>query len=105
MGQGPAERGKQKEVLLSRPPAKRSFMEAETLTAEQAEGVVDELIEAFGPGAYPKVSVTEVAPGTWRIQWRSMEVRTSAMTADEWRDWLRRRVGSIAPERLETSEG
>lgn len=79
--------------------------QAEKLTAEQAEGVVDELIERFGPGAYPKVSVTEVAQGTWRIRWRAMDVEAPAMTAEKWSDWLRERVGSIAPERLETSEG
>ncbi len=75
------------------------------LSAEQAEAVVDELIEQFGPGAYPKVSVTEVGDGTWRIQWRTMETDHPAMSPDQWRDWLRQRVGSIAPERLETSEG
>lgn len=79
--------------------------QAETLTAQQAEGIVDELIEMFGPGAYPKVKVTEVADGTWRVQWRLMEVEVRAMTVEAWRDWLRRRVGSITPERLETSEG
>jgi hypothetical protein len=79
--------------------------ETDKLTAAQAEGIVDELIEAFGLGAYPKVSVTEVAPGRWRIRWRSMEAEVAEMANAQWEDWLRRRVGSITPERLETSEG
>ena len=75
------------------------------LSAEQAEGVVEELIEQFGPGAYPKVTVEEVEDHKWRIQWREMETIAPPMTARQWTDWLRRRVGSMTPERLETSEG
>lgn len=75
------------------------------LTAEEAEGVVDQLIAQFGHGAYPKVTVAEVSPSKWRIQWREMETESEPMSAKQWRNWLRRRVGSIAPERLETSEG
>jgi hypothetical protein len=77
----------------------------ERLSAAQAQGIVDELIEAFGLGAYPKVTVSEVAPGRWRISWREMEDEAPAMTKTQWEQWLRRRVGSITPERLETSEG
>ncbi|MEN9577774.1 MAG: hypothetical protein RJA70_783 [Pseudomonadota bacterium] len=75
------------------------------LTAEEAEGVVDQLIEQFGHGSYPKVSVAEVSPSKWRIQWRDMQMESVPMSAKQWRNWLRKRVGSIAPERLETSEG
>lgn len=79
--------------------------DTERLTAQQAEAVVDELIETYGLGAYPKVVVTETTPGRWRIQWRAMEVETPAMTAAQWSDWLRRRVGSISPEKLTTTAG
>lgn len=79
--------------------------ESDKLSAKAAEGIVDELIESFGLGAYPKVKVTEIAPGRWRIAWREMEAEAPAMTKSQWEQWLRRRVGSISPERLETSEG
>jgi hypothetical protein len=79
--------------------------DTKTLTPLEAEAVVDELIEAYGLGAYPKVTVTEAAPGRWRIEWRSMEVEAAAMTATEWSEWLRRRVGSISPEKLTTTGG
>lgn len=75
------------------------------LNPEDAEAVVDELIQNFGPGAFPKVNVSEVSPGKWRIEWRAMKVTAAAMTSTQWTEWLRQRVGSIAPERLETSEG
>jgi hypothetical protein len=79
--------------------------DTQVLSPEAAQAVVDELIQAFGLGAYPKVEVRLIAPGRWRIRWRSMEAEEPAMTATEWEEWLRRCVGSISPARLETSEG
>jgi hypothetical protein len=79
--------------------------DTETLTAAQAEAVVDELIESYGLGAYPKVSVKEYSPGRWRIEWRSMEIETAAMTSTQWTEWLRHRVGSISPEKLTNTAG
>jgi hypothetical protein len=79
--------------------------DSETLTAGQAEAVVDDLIETYGLGAYPKVVVTETAPGRWRVEWRGMEVEVAAMSAPQWTEWLRRRVGSISPEKLTNTAG
>jgi hypothetical protein len=82
-----------------------TMSDTQTLTTAQAEAVVDELIETYGLGAYPKVTVHEISPGRWRVEWRSMNIETAAMTATEWTEWLRRRVGSISPEKLTTTAG
>lgn len=75
------------------------------LSPAQAEAIVDALIDQFGTGAYPKVSVTEVDAETWRISWRTMQTDHPPMSSEEWLEWLTRRVGTMTPERLETSEG
>jgi hypothetical protein len=51
------------------------------------------------------VRVLSDEEGGWRIQWEDKEEHHSAMTAQEWREWLERRFGPGLAERLETSEG
>ena len=75
------------------------------LTAKQAQAFVEQLVEQYGYGAYPEVKVTDEDYGTWLVTWRGMSDHVTPMTAEQWQNWLRAKVGSITPERLETSEG
>ena len=74
------------------------------LTPREAEAVVEERIEAFGLNALPKVSVTELADGQWRVQWKRLEAVVPPMTASAWCHWLERNVGSLDAGDLETTE-
>jgi hypothetical protein len=76
-----------------------------SLSADQAQDYVQELHNNFGLGALPAVRVLSDEEGGWRIQWEDKEEHHSAMTAQEWREWLERRFGPGLAERLETSEG
>ena len=74
------------------------------LTPREAEAVVEDRIEVFGMGALPRVSVTELADGTWRVQWDRLECVVPPMTREAWRVWLERNVGSLDAGDLETTE-
>ena len=39
------------------------------LAPQEAEGVVDKLIDQFGLGALPPVRVVAIADGTWQVRW------------------------------------
>ena len=75
------------------------------LTAKQAQAFVEQLVEQYGYGAYPEVTVSAVDNGTWEVGWRGMSESVPPMTEGQWQEWLRNKVGSLTPERLETSEG
>jgi hypothetical protein len=74
------------------------------LTPSEAQAVVDDCIELFGLGALPRVSVTELADGTWRVQWDRLESVVAPMTEPAWRTWLEQNVGSLDAGDLETTE-
>lgn len=78
--------------------------EKSVLTPREAEAVVEERIELFGVGALPRVSVTELADGTWRVQWDRLESVVSPMTQEAWHAWLETNVGSLDAGDLETTE-
>ncbi|MBS1134492.1 MAG: hypothetical protein H6R02_1633 [Burkholderiaceae bacterium] len=78
--------------------------EKSVLTPREAEAVVEERIELFGLGVLPRVSVTELADGTWRVQWVRLERVVPAMTQETWHAWLERNVGSLDAGDLETTE-
>jgi hypothetical protein len=75
------------------------------LTPHEAAAVVDSRIELFGPGALPSVSVTELADGTWRVRWESLERTVAPMNLEAWTAWLEEYVGSLDAGSLDTSEG
>jgi hypothetical protein len=74
------------------------------LTPREAEAVVEDRIERFGLGVLPRVSVTALADGLWRVRWDSFERTVAPMTPDAWHAWLERYVGSLDPGDLETTE-
>jgi hypothetical protein len=78
--------------------------EKSVLTPRDAEAVVADRIESFGPGALPRVSVTELPDGTWRVQWERMECIVAPMTAEGWHAWLESNVGSLDAGDLGTTE-
>lgn len=75
-----------------------------TLDPREAEGVIEERIEQFGLGALPRVEVTELADGMWRVRWDQVERTVAPMSRDVWCAWLRENVGSLDAGDLETTE-
>lgn len=78
--------------------------ESRLLTPSEAEAVVNDRIERFGLDALPRVSVTELADGTWRVRWEHLERTVAPMARDAWYAWLRENVGSLDAGDLETTE-
>lgn len=74
------------------------------LTPREAEEVVMERIEQFGTSALPRVDVSELADGTWRVRWEHLERIVAPMTREAWRAWLEENVGSLDAGDLETTE-
>jgi hypothetical protein len=74
------------------------------LTPHEAEAVIDARIEQFGLGALPRVEVTELADGTWRVRWEDLERTVAPMTQGAWCAWLEENVGSLDAGDLETTE-
>jgi hypothetical protein len=74
------------------------------LTPREAEAVVDERIEWFGPGALPRVKVTLADDGMWDVRWEHLARRVNPMTRDAWCAWLGENVGSLAAGDLQTTE-
>ena len=75
-----------------------------TLTPREAEAVVEERIELFGLGALPRVTVTELPDGRWRVRWDRLEHVVAPMEREVWHAWLERNVGSLDPGDLGTTE-
>ena len=78
--------------------------EKSVLTPREAEAVVQDCIELFGLGVLPRVSVTELADGAWRVHWDRLECDVAPMTREAWHAWLERNVGSLDAGDLETTE-
>ena len=78
--------------------------ESRLLTPREAEAVIEARIERFGLGALPRVKVTELADGTWRVCWEDLERTVAPMTQDAWCAWLEQNVGSLDAGDLETTE-
>jgi hypothetical protein len=78
--------------------------ESGLLTPREAEAVIEDRIQRFGLGALPRVSVTELADGTWRVRWEHLERNVAPMTRDTWYAWLKENVGSLDAGDLETTE-
>lgn len=74
------------------------------LTPREAEAVVEDRIEQFGLGALPRVAVTLLPDGLWRVRWDNLESTVAPMTAEAWHAWLEENVGSLDPGDLETTE-
>lgn len=74
------------------------------LTPREAEAVVEDRIERFGLGALPRVSVTQLADGSWRVRWDQLERIVAPMTPEAWHAWLEENVGSLDAGDLETTE-
>ena len=78
--------------------------EDHVLTPHQAEAVVDERIERFGPGALPRVNVIACADGTWQVRWEHLARSVAPMTQNAWCAWLEENVGSLDAGDLQTTE-
>ena len=89
---------------LSSLPAVPAMPENRLLTPREAEAVIEERIERFGPGSLPRVVVTEIRGGRWRVRWDSLEQTVAPMTLAEWQVWLERHVGSLDAGDLGTTE-
>lgn len=74
------------------------------LTTREAEAVVERRIERFGLGALPRVRVTELAGGKWRVRWNDIERTVAAMTDEAWHAWLEQNVGPLDATDLQTTE-
>ncbi|MGE5089732.1 MAG: hypothetical protein ACM3QY_11450 [Candidatus Levyibacteriota bacterium] len=74
------------------------------LSPLQAEAVVAERIEQFGTGALPRVEVSGLADGRWRVRWEHNERIVEPMSGEAWRAWLEQNVGSLDAGDLETTE-
>ena len=78
--------------------------ESRLLTPDEAEEVIEKRIEQFGLGALPRVNVTELPDGSWRVRWEQLERIVPPMTRDAWRAWLEENVGSLDAGDLQTTE-
>lgn len=78
--------------------------EIRVMTPREAEAVVEDRIERFGLGALPRVSVTGLADGTWRVRREHLERSVAPMTQDAWHAWLQENVGPLDADDLETTE-
>lgn len=74
------------------------------LKPREAEAVIEQRIEQFGLGVLPRVQVTAVAGGKWRVRWEKVEHIVPAMSHDEWHAWVEENVGSLDPGDLATTE-
>ena len=74
------------------------------LTPSEAVAVVDERIEQFGLGALPRVSVSSLDDGRWRVRWEHVERVVAPMTRAAWCAWLEQNAGSLDAGDLETTE-
>jgi hypothetical protein len=74
------------------------------LTPREAEAVIEERIEQFGLGSLPRVEVTQLGDGSWRVRWEHLERVVPPMTYDAWCAWLEENVGSLDAGDLETTE-
>ena len=78
--------------------------EGGVLTPQEAEALVDNLIDQFGPGSIPHVSVIALADGRWHVMWEHMQQVVAPMNLDSWRAWLGKYVGSLDAGDLGTTE-
>ena len=78
--------------------------ESRLLTPREAEAVIEARIEQFGLGALPRVNVTQLGDGMWRVRWEDLERTVAPMTQDAWCAWLEENVGSLDAGDLETTE-
>ena len=78
--------------------------EEHVLTPHEAETVVDERIERFGPGALPHVNVTASADGHGRFAGSISLATVTPMTQNAWCAWLEENVGSLDAGDLQTTE-
>lgn len=78
--------------------------EERLLTPREAESVIDDRIEQFGLGALPRVAVTVLEDGRWRVRWEHLERIVTPMSRDAWCAWLEQNVGSLDAGDLQTTE-
>jgi hypothetical protein len=74
------------------------------LTPHEAEAVVDERIDRFGPGALPRIEVAASADGNWQVRWEHLVRTVAPMTQRAWCAWLEENVGSLDAGDLQTTE-
>jgi len=75
-----------------------------SLTARQAEDVVQERIEQFGLGALPELKVSVLADGSWQVRWDDFERIVQPMPLQQWETWLEEHVGPLDAASLQTTE-
>lgn len=80
-------------------------MQHPKLSPEQAQRLVEELLNQYGLGAIPKVRVAMLADGDWQIRYNSVTHVHAPMTEVEWHAWLESKFGPDLREKLATLEG
>lgn len=79
---------------------------AETLSIEEAEGIVRDFRGEHGLGARYALSLEPAGPGRWRVQPHDQKaVEVDAMTRDDWVAWLERFFVEPIFEHDKTTEG
>ena len=78
--------------------------EANLLQPGEAQAVIDECIDRFGPGALPVVEVSSTAEGGWRVRWGYMERTVAPMNLPGWKAWVEENIGPLDSDGLETTE-
>jgi len=84
---------------------KRSQMQHPKLSTEQAERLVEELLNQYGLGSIPQVRVARLADGDWQIKYNKVTFVHPPMSEVEWHEWLDERFGPNLREKLATLEG
>jgi hypothetical protein len=74
------------------------------LTPGEAESVIADRIEEFGLDALPRVAVTALEDGRWRVRWQHVERIVAPMSRSAWCTWLEQNVGSLDAGDLQTTE-
>jgi hypothetical protein len=75
------------------------------LSPEQAQRLVEELLNQFGLGAIPQVRVSRLADGEWQIKYNTSTYVHPPMDEAEWHAWLETKFGPDLGDRLATLEG
>lgn len=76
----------------------------QTISAKEAEEVVQQRIEQFGTAALPDLHVANTQDGMWCVRWQEHERIVQPMTSSAWCEWLEEHVGPLDAALLVTTE-
>jgi hypothetical protein len=81
------------------------MLQSKLLSPEQAQRLVEELLNQYGLGAIPQIRVARLADGDWQIKYNSVTHVHAPMNEVEWHAWLESKFGPDLKEKLATLEG